>query len=184
MEILYAQKERLPLSTTVITSIPLYNTLKKDSAFVQWQAAKPLHLFVFLSPDCPLCHNYAPVLNELQRTYKEQLQIHAIVPGRSYADSLVNQFVETFSLKYTILKDTRQQLTKYFKAAATPEVFLLNNSGNLLYRGAIDNWAVSLGKKRIKTTEYYLMDAVDKSLRHLPIATKYVAPVGCIINEY
>lgn len=184
MHALYAQKLQLPLSSEVITSVPLYNPLQKDSAFITWNAEKALHLFIFLSPDCPLCHNYAPLINQLYVQYNDQIQVYSIIPGRSYSDSLVRQFAETFSVHFPILKDSRQVLTKYFKASKTPEVFLLNNTGKVLYHGAIDDWAVALGKKRIKTTRHYLKDALENGLKGFPIATVYVPAVGCIINEY
>lgn len=184
MHVLQAQKPQLPLNSALITSVPLYSPLQKDSAFIRWDAEKALHLFIFLSPDCPLCHNYAPLINQLYSQYHQQIQVYSIIPGRSYADSLVQQFAETFSAHYPILKDSHQVLTKYFKASKTPEVFLLNNTGEILYQGAIDDWAVALGKKRIKTTKHYLKDAIENGLKGFPITTAYVPAVGCIINEY
>lgn len=178
----YAQKGLLPLNPSVISSTPLYNTLQQNSAFVKW--SNRMHLFVFLSPDCPLCRNYAPLLNKIATDYHDEIQVNGIVPGRSYPDSLVNEFVKTFSVQYPLLKDSKQQLKKYFNASATPEVFLLDENGIVLYRGAIDNWAVALGKKRIKVTEHYLYDAINSSLNNMPVATKYAPPVGCIINDY
>lgn len=177
-----AQKNALPLHPSVISSTPLYNTVQQDSAFVEWN--KQLQLFVFLSPDCPLCRNYAPLINKLQTEYGNQVQVHGIVPGRSYPDSQVNEFIKTFSVPYPVLKDSRQQLKNYFNASTTPEVFLLGENGTILYSGAIDNWAVALGKQRIKTTEHYLLDAIKSTLNNIPIAIKHAPPVGCIINDY
>ena len=174
----------LPINTSIISSIPLYNTLQKKTTYIKWQAKKTLHLFVFLSPDCPLCRNYAPIINKLEHDYKEEIEIYGIIPGASYPDSEVNEFIHTFSVKYPVLKDSKQQLKKQFNATTTPEVYLLDDAGIVIYRGAIDNWAIDLGKKRVQATEYYLAEAVKNKLNNIPVAIRYVQPVGCIINDY
>lgn len=180
----YAQRTTLLLDPAVISSTSLYNTAQKKPGFITWNTDKPLHLFVFLSPDCPLCRNYAPILNSLEIGYRNQVQVYGIIPGRSYPDSLINEFISTFSVQYPVLKDNGQQLKKYFNASTTPEVYLLDDTGALLYQGAIDNWAVALGKKRVKATEHYLLDAVKNSSDNIPVVIKYAQPVGCIINDY
>lgn len=179
-----AQKNVLPFSPAAISAIPLYNTSQKDSVHIKWENDNTMHLFVFLSPDCPLCRNYAPLINKIEAIYNKKIKVYGIIPGRSYNDSLVNEFIHTFSVQYPLLKDPQQMLKKYLKASTTPEVYLLNNAGVLLYQGAIDNWAVSLGKKRVKATENYLLDAVNNSLNNIPVAVKYKQPVGCLINDY
>lgn len=63
-------------------------------------------------------------------------------------------------------------LAKYLKATTTPEVFVLNNKGEVVYSGAIDNWAIDLGEKRQVITEFYLKDALNALLQNKKIAVK------------
>src|SRR5690349_7595545 len=59
---------------------------------------KQLILFVFLSPECPVCQNYTKVLNDIQLQYNEQVQVYGIVPGVAYS----TKDITGFQKKYTI----------------------------------------------------------------------------------
>jgi hypothetical protein len=80
--------------------------------------------------------------------------------------------------------DSDKKLTTYLHATVTPQVILLNDKGELKYKGAIDNWAVSLGKQRVTTTQNFLDDALQQSLSDKTVLTKRTKAVGCRINDY
>jgi hypothetical protein len=69
-------------------------------------------------------------------------------------------------------------------ATVTPEAILMDENGQVVYRGAIDDWVVELGKKKLKATNEYLRQAVFQYLHQQPVAIKRVVPKGCLINEY
>lgn len=163
-------------------SLSFFGFTTKSKRTIEW--SKELVLFVFLSPDCPLSRNYIPALNSIYKGYGDKLSIYGIIPGESYPSKEVKEFIDLFSISFPLLKDGKQKLTSYLGATTTPEVFLLKNDGALVYRGAIDDWAVALGKKKIKASKHYLEDAITHSLSNLPFFVKYVQPVGCRINEY
>lgn len=144
----------------------------------------PLSLFIFLSPECPLCKNYSLVLNQLHNDYKKQVNIYGIVPGKTYSPETVDQFKKEYKIVFPLYIDAQKKLSNYLKATVTPEVVLLNNKGFVVYRGAIDDWVVELGKKKIKATNEYLREAVFQYLHQQPVAIKKVSPKGCLINEY
>jgi thioredoxin-related protein len=137
---------------------------------------------VFLSPECPLSQNYTSVLNKLSDSYNEQIAFYGIIPGKSYTAEDMEKFHEEYHIGFTLARDTLFRLTRKLKATTTPEAFLLDGRGSILYEGLIDNWAVSLGVQRTVTTEHYLQAAIDASLHHLPIAIRQTRPVGCLIN--
>lgn len=145
---------------------------------------KPLYLFIFLSPECPLCKNYSLALNQLYNEYKTEVKIYGIVPGKSYSPETVSQFKNEYKIVFPLYIDGRKKLSAYLKATVTPEVVLLNDNGSVIYRGAIDDWVVELGKKKMKATNEYLRKAVFQYLHQQPIAIKKVTPKGCLINEF
>ncbi len=55
--------------------------------------------------------------------------------------------------------------------------------GEVLYRGAIDNWYHALGKNRPAPTEHYLKNALDAVLNNTPILTQRTEAVGCLMNR-
>ena len=54
--------------------------------------------------------------------------------------------------------------------------------GTITYSGLIDNWATSLGQKRLVITEKYLEQAIKDQLNGKQTFKKTI-PVGCLIND-
>ncbi|WP_293312031.1 redoxin domain-containing protein [Pedobacter sp. UBA5917] len=137
--------------------------------------------FVFLSPECPLCKNYMLILNELCKKYP-QVSIVGIVPGKSYTLKDIKQFAVDYKADFEIYLDQKKTLTKILKAKVTPETVVVDQKGNVRYRGLIDNWQANLGVKRKVITEHYLDDALDQ-INETSYKYTETAPVGCLIND-
>ncbi len=143
-----------------------------------------LNLFVLLSPECPLCKNYSTVLNKIQKEFGSDLNIYGIVPGKAYSTKDVNQYVKDYKISFPVYIDSFKELTTYIKGSVTPEVVLLNKEGDVIYRGAIDDWVTELGKKRLVVSNEYLRTAITQYLQNQPVSIKNVEPKGCLINEF
>ena len=141
-------------------------------------------LFVFLSPECPLCQNYTLVLNQLSHHYAGKIAIYGIVPGKTVERSELTAFSEKYKIGYPLLMDPSMNFSNYLQASVTPEAILLDRQNNLIYKGAIDNWYKTLGKPGARATEHYLEDAIDHTLRHERPAIKRTRPVGCLLNNF
>ena len=146
---------------------------------------KPLNLFVFLSPECPLCKNYTAVLNKISRDFSvDSFVIIGIVSGKAYSPEEVNSFKKEYSVDFQLFIDKAKKLTNYLEATITPEVVLMSDKGRLIYRGAIDDWVTDLGKNKIRPEKEYLRLAVTQYINHQPISIKKTKPKGCYINDY
>lgn len=146
---------------------------------------KPLNLFVFLSPECPLCKNYTKVLNKISKDFPaDSFAIIGIISGKAYSVEEINAFKKEFSVVFDLFIDPKKKLTKYLEATITPEVVLINEKGNLIYRGAIDDWVTDLGKNKIRAEKEFVRLAVTEYINHQPISIKKTKPRGCYINEY
>lgn len=156
----------------------------KNMSITKTKAAKPLLLFIFLSPECPLCKNYAPVFNDVKKKFDESVAMVGIIPGRTYTGAAVTSYASKYQLSFPLLIDPLKKLTNYLHAAITPEVILLNERYELVYKGAIDNRVKQLGAKRWQATEYYLTDAISQYLQHASVVVKRVKATGCLINDF
>lgn len=145
---------------------------------------KPLSLLVFLSPECPLSQNYTKVLNQLQDQFKDQVGVYGIIPGNAYTTEDVIAFEDKYQVNFKLFIDTELKLTHYLHAAVTPQVVLLSNNSRLLYTGAIDDWVISLGKKRLQASRFYIQDAIEQSLQFGIVQIKKTDAIGCKINDY
>ena len=166
------------VSPATITGMELRTTGNKS---VYLNLDKPAVL-IFLSPDCPLSKNYAPVLTQLAKKHPG-INFFGIFPGKSYSSEEISGYGKDYGLSFPLFSDPLKQLTGYLKAKVTPEVMLINPKGVILYTGLIDNWAVSLGKKRQVITNHYLEEAISSYESGRQITVSHTEPVGCLIND-
>lgn len=141
-------------------------------------------LFIFLSPECPLCQQASASLNTLYQQYSGQIGFYGVIPGKTYTKKSANDFADKYGIAYSLLIDEDKSLSKHLRATVTPQVILIDNEYRLVYKGAIDNLMQTLGKKRLYATEFYLADAIEKSIHSSGFFTKRTKAVGCSINDY
>ena len=138
-------------------------------------------VLLFLSPECPLCINYAPKFKQISSEF-EDFKILGVVSGNYYNQTEVKRYLLKYDLDIDVIYDPGFLLSSQYKATITPEVVLLDHNGEKKYQGAIDNWAISLGRKRSVVTEDYLIDAFAAlRLGKTPDHSKTQA-VGCFIE--
>ena len=78
---------------------------------------------------------------------------------------------------YTI--DSNNELANAFGAARTPEVFLFNGHGKLVYHGAIDDSPAD----ESKISRKHLREAINEMLSGSDISVKETRSVGCGIKR-
>jgi len=83
--------------------------------------------------------------------------------------------------QYTVpyVMDQGSMLADVFGATHTPEVFLFNGEGKLVYKGAMeDNPSDPPSSKH-----FYIKEAVDNMLTNAPITPKVTRSIGCSIKR-
>ena len=76
------------------------------------------------------------------------------------------------------LLDTDGKVGKLYGAKTTPNMYVINPEGVLIYAGAIDN-TPSPNPDDIKTSTNYVAAALDAAMAGKPVAVKTSAPYGC-----
>ena len=172
-------------SSRSLSSLSLYNAVAgKIFHLPVTHASTPYSLFVFLSPECPLSKNYALKLSGIKKKYDKQVSFIAIIPG-TFGTKEVVAFQRDYLSSWAIFRDNTLKLTHYLQGKVTPEVLVINNeNGYLIYKGAIDDWAVSPGKTREHYLNLYLDNALRNFLNNKKILISYHTPVGCFINDF
>ncbi|MEP7251941.1 MAG: redoxin family protein [Ginsengibacter sp.] len=146
-------------------------------------SSKSILVITFLSPECPVCKNYSGKLVEYKKKYADEVSFVGIIPG-SFEANDVKEFQKTYMPSWTLLRDTALQLTHYLHGEVTPEVLVIDNKdGVLIYKGAIDDWMVALGKTRNHISNHYLDMAINNFINNKP-AIPFTKPVGCLINDF
>jgi hypothetical protein len=140
-------------------------------------------VYLFLSPDCPMCISSSGDIRELAESYKSQgISFLTVYPGTFYTVSEIDSFHLHYNIGLPAILDTALVLTKLLEATVTPEVVVLSPEYETLYSGAINERASSLGKKRQLVGEHYLKKVLEAILSEKALPFKRVNPVGCFIE--
>ena len=148
-----------------------------------WISDSEVHflLFIFIDPNCPISQKYIPRINSLADEY--DLLVYGVQPNPGIDNAEIIKFKEDYEFRFPIINDTTQKLTYYLNASVTPEVFLLDNSGIIIYSGAIDNWFFDLGRYRKSATNHYLRNALDSNYGTLFSVNNKTKAIGCLIQR-
>lgn len=174
-DIAHAQEVRIPW--TRLSAVSLID----DQGHPTQIKPSKLNVFILLSPECPLSRNYVTVINKLVK--QGHASFYGIVPGSAYSTKELSKFINDYKPGFPVLVDRTKKLTKGLNGTITPECFLVDQKGQVLYSGLIDNWAYSLGKQRKIVTEKYLEVALLKAHNGNVIQLSRTKPVGCMIND-
>ena len=139
--------------------------------------------FLFLSPECPLCISYVPVINKLYNDYQYKgIDFVGVISGTSFKQETISNYRSQYDIKFPLIVDSTYTISNQFGAQITPEVVLADSSNNIVYKGRIDNWAFAPGKKRKNATEHDLLNALNEYLNGLSIKVKQTKAIGCFIE--
>lgn len=140
-------------------------------------------LVLILSPECPLCLDYANTFRELHAECKAQgIRVRGVFPGTFFPDKQIRMYLRRFQLDFPALLDPEYQLVHALEATTTPEAILLDSEGQTVYQGGIDNWAYALTRKRLEPTQHYLRDAIAALLEGQTPDPAQTLPVGCLVE--
>ena len=135
---------------------------------------------VTLSNHCPYVAHYVEQLNTIQTHFQSQGFTLVGINGnddRRYPEETfenMQSFAKTHQLQFPYLRDTTQDVLRSFGADCTPEAFLIDESGVLCYRGAIDDAAQQLQDAQ----QHYLYDAIAQLLNREAIAITDTDAIG------
>lgn len=152
---------------TEITS----ETLLKPSLYSVQTAQQEATVVVFLSPVCPCSMSHEPVLSEMKKQFPK-FSFVGVIPEHAEA---LSHYQES-KLPFPLIKDPQARLAGQFRALKTPHVFVLGRSGEVLYRGAIDDSHIASGAKT-----FYLKEALQAIAKGNKPDITETSPLGCTI---
>ena len=97
--------------------------------------------------------------------------------GESYDD--MKEYAKEQGYKFNYVVDDKSAMADAFGATRTPEVFLFDKSGKLVYHGAIDDNA----NGPEKVTRQHAKIAIEEMLAGKPVSTSTTRFVGCGIKR-
>lgn len=166
------------LALTISSTLALLNL-----SICQVQNGPPREsaLIFFLGTECPISQYYASIIPDLVSL--SALSPYSVFPNSTDKKEEIDAFMKKYRLTTEVILDKDQFLTRELDVTVTPEVFLLDSIGRIIYSGKIDDKYYSLGRHRYKTQEHYLRDAIKAYEAGIKVEVERVKPIGCFIQR-
>jgi mono/diheme cytochrome c family protein/thiol-disulfide isomerase/thioredoxin len=129
--------------------------------------------------DCPIANKYAPRLVELEAKYRDKkVEFLLVNPQAHETDEDMRASVARFGIAARYAHDSEGQVAAALEATSTTEVFVLDPTRTLVYRGAVDD-QYGLGYTIPEVRQPLLTHAIDALLVGMrPPVAATTAP-GC-----
>ncbi|HEY7309668.1 MAG TPA: redoxin domain-containing protein [Gemmataceae bacterium] len=158
----------------------------RDQAIVSLAGLKDKKavVVVFLGTECPLSNQFLAVLADLHKEYKSK-GVAFVGINANTQDGLERVAVHArkHEVPFPVVKDAGNKVADLFGARRTPEAFVLDGSGKILYQGRIDD-QFGIGYSRPgKPTRRDLAEALDEVLAGKPVSVAKTKTAGCLIGR-
>ncbi|MBM3782489.1 MAG: redoxin domain-containing protein [Acidobacteria bacterium] len=141
-------------------------------------------VLVFTTTDCPISNRYAPELTRLSTHYVPKgVQFWVVYPVASDTPAVIRTHVGRFGLQLPVARDTRGALVKHTGVTVTPEVAVVSASGQVVYRGRIDDRYTDFGIDRPAPRSRDLNQALTQLLAGQPVVPASTRAVGCFLPD-
>jgi len=134
---------------------------------------------IFIATKCPVSNAYNDRMQKLAEDYKAKgITVIGINANSTEPAAEVKSHATEKGLKFMILKDDGNKIADRLGANHTPEAYVLDAGGKLVYHGRIDN-----SQKVEGITSSDLREALDEMLAGKPISKTGGAAFGCSIKR-
>jgi peroxiredoxin len=141
-------------------------------------------------PDCPFVrkHYRSGNMQGLQKKYTAKgvtwLTIDSSAPGQegNYPAAKLNEIAaQDGSARTALLLDPAGEVGRMYGAKTTPDMYIIDPKGILVYKGAIDNKR-STDLADVKTATNYVQVALDAAMAGKTVSTTATQPYGCSVK--
>lgn len=141
-------------------------------------------------PDCPFVgkHYHSGNMQALQKEYTARgvtwLSIDSSAPGEegNYPAAKLNEIAaKDGSSRTALLLDPSGEVGRSYDAKTTPDMYIIDPKGILVYKGAIDNRR-STDLADVKTATNYVKGALDAVMAGKKVPTTATQPYGCSVK--
>jgi len=140
---------------------------------------------MFICNHCPFVKHVLDELDRLDAAYSPQgVQLVAINSNdvEAHPDDApehMKALAVSRGWTFPFLYDASQEVAKAFRAACTPDFYVFDRSGALVYRGQLDD---SRPGNDVPVTGHDLRAAIDATLAGTPVAAEQRPSLGCNIK--
>ena len=147
---------------------------------VQFAALKgDVTLIAFIATKCPVSNAYNERMTALYNEYAPRgVKFVFVNSNRTEPAAEVEQHAAKVGFPFAVYKDENNVVADRFGATVTPEVFLLDKSGAIVYHGSIDD-----SQELSRVQQKRARAALDAVLAGQPVQTAETKAFGCTIKR-
>ena len=139
----------------------------------------PVTVVVFTSTNCPVSNAYNERMNAVYRDYSAKgVKFIFVNANQNESADEVAAHAKSVGFVFPVYKDPNNALADRFDAQVTPETYVIDSSGTLVYHGQIDD---SRNEKRVQ--QQALRMALDAVLAGKPLTVAETKAFGCSIKR-
>jgi peroxiredoxin len=171
----------LPAPPAIGTTIDDFKLPDADGAEHSLKSLTGKHgaVILFVATKCPVSNAYNDRMEKLAQDYKARgINVIGINSNNTEPASEVKSHAGEKHLTFTILKDDGNKIADRLGATRTPEAYVIDASGKLVYHGRIDN-----SQNTANITSSDLREALDEMLGGKPVTKTGGAAFGCTIKR-
>lgn|SRR5690606_47383 len=147
-------------------------------SFAQAQTPEPkAEVILFLSAKCPCVYNHKQPINDLISEYGGDIKFTAVFIRKNEDKELQDQMAKSLGWEMEFVDDTDGEYLKTYQPSVYSDAVLLNEKGEVIYRGGIDDGPVNSGWIK----NFYLKDAIEDYRNGVPVRVKEAKGIGCLI---
>jgi thiol-disulfide isomerase/thioredoxin len=140
---------------------------------------------VVLATQCPISRRMIPPLNELAaKAASQQLNFYGVISDDFTDVEAAAQFQREYKLAFPLFLDSSVTVAETLRSEIKPEAFVFTATGELAYRGRIDNRFAEVGKLRNYFDQHDLADAMTAVAAGETPRTNQTSPVGCVYHQW
>ena len=137
----------------------------------------------FLGTECPMARLYGPRVSKMAQEFlDDNVQFVGVISNRQDSVADIRKYVKKHKLTFPVLHDAGNKIADQFEATRTPEVFVLDQSLNVVYQGRIDD-QYAPGVARVKPECRDLHNAISELLAGKPVTVAHTIASGCLIGR-
>ena len=181
----FARDQKENFSESDIESVFSQNYLdlnfgKKHKIDLKAAQANRGTVFAFVSMNCPCSRNHENVLVRLHQEFsKKGFQFFGVHSNSNEAFEDSKKYFQSRSLPFPILEDQEKEgLAEHLAALKTPHAYILDNLGNILFQGGIDD-----SRDTARAKKHYLKNALQDLSEGKAVNQKAVRVLGCEIQR-
>lgn len=141
-------------------------------------------VLIFVRRDCPISSRYAPVIQQISKSYADNANFWLVFPDKSESAEMVRKYLQDYGYRLPALRDPQHELVKISHVQVTPEAAVFDRDRQLVYDGRIDDWYRYPGGSRPAPTTHDLDDAVRAAVAGKSLGkNNEVRGVGCYISD-